>query len=100
MTETGAQYVGIFDNIRFEGPDEILATGNAVGAYTSANDLPVERWFRIQREEGFVRLDWSPAMGVLEISERVDGPWTKMQNARPGDAFPIEPGTRFFRISN
>lgn len=96
MLEPSAQYVGIFDNIVFDGPDEVLSTGPALGYYSSANDyldsLIITREGRDQ-----VILYWQ-GTGSLETVEKLGGSWSVVDGAASGRSFPASETSRFYRL--
>ncbi|HEV8543650.1 MAG TPA: hypothetical protein VGR78_14750, partial [Verrucomicrobiae bacterium] len=97
MEQSLVQYVGSFDNIRFDGPDQVLAFGAPIGSYGSANDssgfLKVELVPTNQ-----VRISWT-GNGNLESAEQVKGPWTAVFRALSPLEIPLPPGQRFYRLA-
>jgi hypothetical protein len=96
MLDTGAIYLGYFDNIYFDAPDQPITTGTTYATYSSANDS-----FRIQSigldASGHVLISW-PGTATLQSAPAVTGPWTNVAGATsPYSAMPA--GARgFYRL--
>lgn len=96
MLEPSAQYVGIFDNVVFDGPDTVLSTGLPLGHYLGANDT-VER-LSIEREGRDRIVIYWEGTSRLESAERLDGEWAEVNGARSGQPMPVGRGSRFYRL--
>ena len=95
--EAGAvQYVGSFDNIRFQGPETDLGGGQPTALYRSADDSL--GWLSIGSDGAEVIVSWL-VPGTLQTAMDPQGPWTNLTSAT--SPYPVQPGTnrQFFRLT-
>jgi hypothetical protein len=105
MKQSSVQYVGSFDNVRFDGPDQVLALGEPVAVYESGNDsagfLRVE--LTASGASGVARaarVSWV-GRGELEVAESLGGAWAPVQGAVSPLEVPLAQGghrARFYRL--
>jgi hypothetical protein len=98
MITPGVQYVAAIDNIRFEGPDQVLALGDVYGLYDSWNDsFGIDR-IELDRQTGTLSLRWSGA-GRLQKTETLDGPWQDIVGAPNPYTAPASGAQAFYRLA-
>jgi hypothetical protein len=95
MLKTDAQYVGSFDNIRFDGPDTSLGGGQVVSVYTSDNDFPGVLDL-VPDAQGW-QLSWT-GNGVLQAADTVDGKWIDQTGAQNPLRLDGSVPRRFYRL--
>lgn len=97
MISSNAQYVASIDNIKFDGPDTLLAAGEVFSIYSSANDS-----FRIQaitlNSNREVVITWLGAAS-LQSANDPGGPWTEVPRA--ASPFKVQPAEarKFYRLA-
>jgi len=95
MLQTDTVYVGMFDNIRFEGPDVDLGGGQALTGFSSVQ--PPAGLYLVRDPGGWVAVGWSGG-GTLESAEGVEGPWQTVTNATNPTWIEPVPEQQYFRV--
>jgi hypothetical protein len=96
MLDAPALYIGLFDNIYFDAPDQALPGGPILSVYDSANDM-----LRIQSigldGAGRVVISWLGNAG-LQAAPTIDGVWTNVPNAASPYTAPPAQQQLFYRL--
>jgi hypothetical protein len=95
LERTSVQYVGAFDNVRFEGPDQASAPGDTYAVYFSTNDFFGLR--SIQRTPpDRVTITWPE--GILQSANQVTGAWSDVAGATNTFTEVIVGTNKFYRL--
>lgn len=99
MLATNVVYFASFDDIRLDGPEEVVGSGVRFAGYESSNDSvdPEPPTLRVSRQGAHAVIEWNG--GVLEQAEAVDGPWTDASDATsPLRVEPAAGAKRYYRL--
>jgi hypothetical protein len=95
MREVGRVYKGLFDNIEFNAPDQILTPGAVYGTYTTVNDSL--RVFIAREPTGAVTLWWW-GNGTLQSAPAITGPWGDVTGGTNPHTIPSGGDPMFYRV--
>ncbi len=90
-------YVGSFDNIRFNAPEDVAPGGATVAIYTSTNDFFGFRGIQPVPPDK-VRLTWA-GNGTLQWTDTLGGMWKDLITSTNSLTLDVAVGNRFYRLS-
>jgi hypothetical protein len=95
MLDTRALYLGLFDNIYFDTPDQAVSTGATYAVYRSDNDSFRIRSITLNTNKQ-ITITWPN--GILQFAPKVTGPWNDVPGATNPYSFTPAGGQLFFRL--